>query len=63
MFGGSSGAASDTFMADGTAEAYAGGIVGIGSGYIYRATLEHDDATQKLIEEGYKNYYQGGEEV
>jgi len=41
---------------------YAGGIVGIGSGYIYRATLEHDDATQKLIEEGYKNYYQGGDE-
>ena len=41
---------------------YAGGIVGIGNGYIYRATLEHDDATQKIIEEGYKNYYQGGEE-
>ena len=38
---------------------YAGGIVGLGSGYFYRVTAEYDEVAQSDIEKSYPDYYDG----
>jgi len=39
--------------------AYAGGIVGLGYGYLFRVTTEYDAITQAQIEASYPAYYSG----
>ncbi len=42
-----------------SSNSYAGGIVGLGSGYFYRVSAAYDDATQARIETSYPKYYTG----